>query len=136
MIALQNTPANDRERLIDIVDGMLTAWTTYAPYLEAFRGQLRQATAIPGELVPGDVITMNSRFVVQDRDGNTLVYVLAYPSESDEQLGRLSVLSPLGIVLYGARVGQSVTCATADGLQTFVAKPMLYQPEAAGDHHL
>ena len=54
-----------------------------------------------------------------------------YPDEADLQAGRLSVLSPLGTVLLGARAGDVVTVAGAAGRRAIKIQKILYQPQAA-----
>ena len=49
------------------------------------------------------MITMNSSFALQDdHTGDTLCYTLVYPEEEAPHAGNVSVLSPMGMVLYGA----------------------------------
>jgi regulator of nucleoside diphosphate kinase len=136
LLSTQATSISDRERLLQAVDRALSSWVTYAPYLDFFRRQLRRSRTVPAEEVPGDVITMNSRFAVcDDHTGETICYTLVYPEEEAPHDGKLSVLSPMGMVLYGAKVGEEVCWMSAAGPQVATVKKLLYQPEAAGHHH-
>src|SRR5690348_14154239 len=96
----------DRERLVERLKRARGSWSTYAPMLDSFRATLHEAKAVsPGE-VPGDVITMNSRFSLKDlRRDETRVYTLVYPEAESPDEDKLCVLSPMGMALLGARVG-------------------------------
>ena len=137
LLETRRAPANDKERLIDSVDRALDSWATYAPYLEFFGRQVRRSRAIPVNDVPDDVITMNSRFAVMDlRTGETISYTLVYPEDEGPERGKLCVLSPMGMALLGARSGDVVHWNGASGPGSAKVLRILYQPEAAGDHHL
>ena len=124
----------DTERLEAAIDRARSSWVTYAPFLDSFRSQLRKAQGVPPAGVPQDMITMNSRFAVLDpRTGESVCYTLVYPEHEAREQGKLSVLSPMGTELLGARVGERVSWLTADGPESGVVQRLLYQPEAAGD---
>ena len=109
LLTSQVTPANDKEVLLDAVDGALASWATYAPDLGFFRRRVQRSRAVPPSEVPDDVITLNSRFAVRnDHTGETICYTLVLPDEEAVRHGKLSVLSPMGMALYGARVGDEV----------------------------
>jgi regulator of nucleoside diphosphate kinase len=135
LFSTQVTSVSDRERLLHALDRALDSWMTYAPYLDFFRRKLRRSQAVPAEEVPQDVITMNSRFAIRDdHTGDTICYTLVYPEEEASHEGQLSVLSPMGMVLYGAKVGEEVSWMSATGPQVATVTKLLYQPEAAGHH--
>jgi regulator of nucleoside diphosphate kinase len=99
---------------------------------ELGRGEVVAPTA-----VARDTVTMNSRVRVRpDGSRRGEVYTLVYPEEADFEAGKLSVLSPLGRALLGAREGDSVEVDAPAGVRTFKVEKVLYQPEAAGDFHL
>jgi regulator of nucleoside diphosphate kinase len=127
----------DNERLTAALDRARGSWLTYAPYLDFFRAQLRRAQVAPPSEVPEDVITMNSRFALADRrTGESICYTLVYPEDEARRQGKLSVLTPMGIALFGARVGDDVCWTSNDGPEVATVQRLLYQPEKAGDHHL
>jgi regulator of nucleoside diphosphate kinase len=136
---LLNTPTtsvSDRQRLLQALDRALSSWVTYAPDLEFFRHKVRRSQAVPTDEIPGDVITMNSRFALRDEQtGETICYTLVYPEEEAPHVGKLSVLSPMGMAMYGAKVGEEVCWLSAAGAQVATVKKLLYQPEAVGHHH-
>ena len=131
------TPVHDKRRVLAALDRALSSWSTYVPYLEGFRTRLKRTRGVPPEQIPGDMITMNSRFAVTDEhSGDTMCYTLVFPGEEAPQQGKLSVLSPMGMALLGARVGEEVVWMSAAGPEIAVVKKVLYQPEAAGHSHL
>ena len=134
LLAGRTLSANDRERLIPAVERARNSWVTYAPYLEQFRTELRRSRAVPPSDVPVDVITMNSRFALSHPQGEgSICYTLVYPEEESPQLGKVSVLSPMGAALLGARVGDEVCWISTDGPEVATVQRLLYQPEAAGN---
>ena len=127
----------DKERVVERIRRARSAWTTYAPLLDWFRGGLDDAPSVPPDEVPDDVITMNSRFALMDlRTGETIVYTLVYPEDEALERGKLCVLSPMGMALLGKRVGDIVHWNGATGTGSAEVLRLLYQPESAGDHDL
>lgn len=88
--------------------------------------------------VAADVVTMNSRVVVED--GLTRlrrVVTLVYPDHATPRAGLVSILSPLGLALLGRRIGDVVETRSPSGRDVRLTLVGLeYQPEAAGDLHL
>jgi regulator of nucleoside diphosphate kinase len=99
---------------------------------------LDAAQVVPANAIAADVITMNSKVTYEDgRDGATHTLTLVYPGQADVAGGRVSVLSPLGRALLGARVGARVEFETpAEGKRAIIVRGVAYQPEAAGDWNL
>src|SRR5687768_15127032 len=80
------------------------------PRLRAYLGRLNSglemATVVEPQAIPGDVVTINSRILVEDlNDGDEEIWLLTFPNEASISNQRLSVLSPLGTALLGAREG-------------------------------
>jgi len=135
LLSTQMTSVSDRERLLESVNRALSSWVTYAPYLISFRRQLQSSRTVPTEELSGDAITMNSRFALRDEHtGDSICYTLVYPEEDAPHDGKLSVLSPMGMVLYGAKVGEEVCWMSAAGPQVATVEKLFYQPESAGHH--
>ncbi len=135
ILTTRPTSAADRDQILSEVDQALRSWVTYAPYLDFFRRELRWSRALPPEEVPRDVITMYSRFeLVDGHTGQTSTHTLVLPKEADADEENISVLSPMGVALYGAREGQEVCWLSSAGPETATVKRVLYQPEAAGHH--
>lgn len=99
------------------------------------RTLLEFAATVPPEHVPPNVVTMNSRVVLRNRrDEPPEVYVLAYPDYDGRS--PVYVLSPLGSALLGARVGDKIEYAGANGLRSMTLEAIDYQPERNGHYDL
>ena len=129
--------ALDRERLLEMIDHERSSWASYAPYLDFFLRELRRTPALDPAAVPPDAITMNSHFALMDLGTDERIsYTLVYPDEEARREGRISVASPMGVALLGARVGDDVFWHSADGLAAARVVRVHYQPEAATAHQL
>jgi regulator of nucleoside diphosphate kinase len=91
---------------------------------------LARARLVKPEALPEDVVTLDSRFVFRDEDsGRDRDGWLVCPAEADAATSRMSVLSPLGAVLFGARVGDSVVWKLPRGGERLVTvTSVLFQP--------
>ncbi|MEM5382635.1 GreA/GreB family elongation factor [Paraburkholderia phymatum] len=90
------------------------------------------AVLVSPEQIPPDVVTMNTTIECTVVDSaNAYHWTLVYPDKADYLMGCLSVLSPAGISLLGARCGQTVVCRPPSGAQIlYVIKAILLQPES------
>ncbi|MCC6239067.1 MAG: GreA/GreB family elongation factor [Phycisphaerales bacterium] len=130
------TSALDRQRLLDATDNALTSWATYAPYLEYFRQELRWAQSIPAQHVPHDMVTLDSRVELLDpATGQLTCCTLTLPQStvSPAQSGSdvVSVLSPMGVALCGARVGELISWPDGESVQSALIHRLIHQPESA-----
>lgn len=140
-IHLPTITEQDMKRLADVIDLYEEVDASGAGSLES---TLRRAVVVPSEKVAATVVTMNSQLVGRDERGRPVELVIVYPWHADPAEGRVSVLSPLGRALLGAKVGDTV--AIVDGVEdgnetrrrrkTFTLEALHYQPESAGDWHL
>ncbi|MCU0256899.1 MAG: nucleoside diphosphate kinase regulator [Vicinamibacterales bacterium] len=95
---------------------------------------LDSAAVVPPETIEPDVVTMNSTVVLEslpsvERTSLTLVY----PKDADVAQSRVSVLSPVGRALIGARVGDRIRIVVpGHGTREMVVASLSYQPEANG----
>jgi regulator of nucleoside diphosphate kinase len=96
---------------------------------------LEQTRAVAAEEVSPEIVTMNSTVrLVDEQSGTTTVRTLVYPIDSFR--GRcISVLDPLGMALFGARVGEIVRPRTGRSEGSVRVEEILYQPEASGNFH-
>jgi regulator of nucleoside diphosphate kinase len=107
-----------------------------AEILSEIEALIRRATLLEPAAVPRDLVTMNSRVVLRDLDtGRQHVFTVVFPSCAKRSRGRISVLTPLGSMLLGARTGQTLTCPVSGVIATVVVEAILHQPEAAGDYY-
>ena len=105
--------------------------------LEGLQAELERATIVKGEVLPHDVVTMNSTVELADLDtGGTDVYTLVFPEEADIDQGKVSVLAPIGTAMLGHKTGDVFEWEVPAGKRRLRVNRLLYQPEAAGDHQL
>jgi regulator of nucleoside diphosphate kinase len=96
--------------------------------------EISRATVVPAAQIPADVITMNSRARLLDRDqGEIFDYTLVYPADADFGQSKISVLAPIGAAMLGYRVGDEIEWPVPAGVRRLRVEEVLYQPEAAGD---
>ncbi|MDJ0367579.1 GreA/GreB family elongation factor [Hymenobacter sp. H14-R3] len=77
---------------------------------------------------------MNSRLKLRQlRSDEELHFTLVYPSAADAALGRLSVLSPVGVAVLGCCLGDQFQLGHPAGVTSYWVEAIMHQPEAAGD---
>ncbi len=80
---------------------------------------------------------MNSRvLLVELSGGSESELTISYPHDSNSEEGRISIVSPAGVALFGSQEGEVVSWRIPSGLAEFKVKKVIYQPEAAGDFYL
>lgn len=126
------TSAEEKAKLIEAIDAGLDELGAHASRLDGFRRKIRQSPAVAARDVPADMITMGARFVLRDLHSNeSICYSLVFPNQEAIHEGRLSVLTPMGMAILGAREGDSVTWRSAAGRETACVERVLYQRERA-----
>jgi len=92
------------------------------------------AAIVPSESIEPHVVTMNSTVVLEPQpSGERTTLTLVYPKDVDPDQSRVSVLSPVGRALIGARVGDRIrVLVPGHGEREFVLAELTYQPEANG----
>lgn len=134
-----STAAPDSARVLTELDhARLTRLLSLQPAPhEGLQAVLDEGELVDPREVAPDVVTMNSRVCLagegDDPAGQELT--LTYPLQSRPSDAQVSVLSPVGASLLGARVGQTVCWRQPDGAsRTARIVALAYQPEAAGDY--
>lgn len=96
--------------------------------------ELDRAEIRPADMVPPDVVTMNTRVIYRRHPGfNIEMRVLVYDEEDGPVGAGVPVLSPLGVALLGLRAGDRMPYASLDGGPAIaVVERVAYQPEAEG----
>jgi transcription elongation factor GreA len=75
----------------------------------------RLAAEVRDEPPPTDRVGFGSRVELEDGSGRRLVYTLVSATEADPGAGRVSIASPVGRALEGARPGDTVSVPTPRG---------------------
>jgi regulator of nucleoside diphosphate kinase len=134
---VESTPIitkTDRLRLELLIAQLRSLPGPYAGHLAELEQRMRQASIVVPTKVDPEVITMNSRFVARDtHTGKTETFTLVYRSKDGGVDGSVSVFTPLGASLLGARVGDTIEWRFYHGVRELVIEKVLYQPESAGD---
>lgn len=100
-------------------------------YVVALRNEIARAQVVDPKEVPADVVTINSTIQVRRGSNESTTYTIVYPEHSDIASGYISVLSPMGLALVGACVGDEVEWDTPAGPRRYVIEKLIYQPESA-----
>ncbi|MDD3440164.1 MAG: nucleoside diphosphate kinase regulator [Kiritimatiellae bacterium] len=127
----------DQQRLTDMLEEALARNSRDSGFLKELARELALAQAVDPKDVPADVVTMNSRVVLQDvESGERMEYTLVFPEKADIENGRLSVVSPIGTAILGYAKGDILSWHTPGGPRKLKILDIPYQPEAAGDFTL
>ena len=98
--------------------------------------RIGEARLVDPSDLPADIVTMNSHVALRRVDGGPRMNcALVFPLCANPRKGRISVLTPLGAALLGARAGQTIAAAEIGSGSPLVLESVLYQPEAAGDYY-
>lgn len=103
------------------------------PLSPELAAELEHAYVVSWQLIPHDVVTMNSRVEFEDQaTGERRVVTIAHPDDADVGRGRVSVLAPVGTALLGLAAGQSIDWLFPDGTTRRLSViKVLFQPESA-----
>lgn len=124
----------DAERLL--LQSRFVKNSLEAEILIDLEARIRQAKLLEPSEVPPDLVTMNSQIVLRDVSrGRQMIFTLVFPSCANFRKGKVSVLTPFGSILLGARTGQTLTCPISGEIATVEVEGILRQPEAAGDYY-
>jgi regulator of nucleoside diphosphate kinase len=128
--------AFDVERLRKLLEGARLWSTRDREHLQALEAELDRARVVAPQDIPGDVVTMNSAVLVKDLDtGAEMTLTLVFPSEAGLELGKISIVAPVGTALLGYRVGDTIEWKVPGRVRRLRVEKVIYQPEAAGDYH-
>jgi len=95
--------------------------------------ELARAEFCSAESLPADVVTMKSRVRFLDEDtGEEHAVELVYPRAADVELGRVSVLTPVGAALIGLRRGSAIDWPNRLGAMRRLRIIEVVQPERGG----
>lgn len=127
----------DVKRLRELIRDSDSAEYRGSAYIDHLRGELNRAKIVLPQEIPADVITMNSRAILQDADsGDEMMLTLVFPQDADVLQDKISVLAPIGTAILGYREGDTIEWEVPDGTRRLVVKKIVYQPEASGDMDL
>lgn len=124
----------DAARLERLLDGESPRPAERSEGAKRLDERLDVARIVAGRQVATDVVTMNSVVRLRDEQGGEMTEVrLVYPADIAGGGQRVSVLSPLGLVLLGAHEGERLAAALpGGGYRHYRVEALVFQPEAAG----
>ena len=107
----------------------------HGPVVVELEHELERAVVVNPQQVASNVVTMNSRALLQ-LDGEEMEVALVYPEDADSNAGKYSVSSDIGAAILGYQEGDAINWRISDRTRRIEIRKVLYQPEAAGDFHL
>lgn len=103
--------------------------------LNALKSKIDSARVLDPVDMPKDIVTMNSLVRVRDLDTEEIeAYTLVYPAFAETAKRFLSIVTPVGIALLGARQGETVECVSSSCPIRFRVEKVEFQPESAGQY--
>lgn len=127
--------APDRLRLKQMIRALRVVGDPLRYYLDALDERLNQATVVAHDEIDPQVVTMNSRIRLSgETPPASQVIELVHVDEANPAASKLSVITPLGTRLLGARAGETVRWRSRYGQRAARIEEVLFQPEAAERH--
>ena len=131
----------DDQRIRQMIESMRMSLPTvghpYHHYLRALESELERSSVVAENEVDDEVVTMNSKVCARELDsGRCRQLTLVYSADGDLSGEKVPVLTPLGVSLVGARVGDVVEWSGWRGRRRTRIERILFQPEAARDFEL
>jgi len=94
--------------------------------------RMSELSKIDVEAMPLDRVGFGSRVTIRDESGDESTFTLVAGDFMDLDGGQVSLASPIGRGLLGARQGQDVTIQLPVGQRSFHVKAILTLPEQLG----
>lgn len=70
--------------------------------------ELKEASIIPEEEMPHDIVRINSAVTIKTPFGGEKTYSIVVPDKSNIAENRLSILAPMGLALFGYAQGDEI----------------------------
>jgi regulator of nucleoside diphosphate kinase len=122
----------DADRLALMAEALAAQSRGIQKQLRTLDGMMKSALMFEATATPPDVVTIDSRIVIEDLHSGELKQIeLVFPEEADPPAGRLSVLSAIGCAVLGHAVGDRVVVETDKGSLPLRIAALVYQPEAS-----
>ena len=122
----------DSDRLALMAEALAAQSRGIQKQLRTLDGMMKSALMFEATATPPDVVTIDSRIVIEDLHSGELKQIeLVFPEGADPPAGRLSVLSAIGCAVLGHAVGDRVVVETDKGSLPLRIAALVYQPEAS-----
>jgi regulator of nucleoside diphosphate kinase len=100
---------------------------------EELRHLLAEGHVTSPKHIPCDVVTLNSRVLLEEQySGASVAVTPVSPGSENKSKNKISVLSPLGMAIIGMRIRSEIEFKSSTGIQRICIRKILYQPEALG----
>ncbi|MEO8849144.1 MAG: nucleoside diphosphate kinase regulator [Casimicrobiaceae bacterium] len=95
------------------------------------RKELDRAVVVPPSSISSGIVTLYSRIrYLDEQTGAHAEVQLVHPGDANTELGKVSVLAPIGAALLGLALGQAIDWEFPDGqTRRLRVEEILYQPE-------
>jgi regulator of nucleoside diphosphate kinase len=122
------------EDLVDHLEKIAEGALRRSPDLaDRLLSELARAQRVPAAKVPADVVTIGNRATFRDETtGKERSVTLSFPEDADISVGRISVMTPIGVALLGLREGARFDWETTTG-ETRQLTVISVTPETTGD---
>ena len=125
----------DSRKLLTLLEESYAANELDRTYWDALETELKRATVVPSEQVPGNVVKMGSRVRITDmRTGQKLVFRVVFPHEANYAEHKISVLAPIGMALLGYSAGTEITWTVPSGTRRLRIEAVEHQDQEAQLH--
>ena len=95
--------------------------------------ELNRAQIVEPDQVPAGTVTMHATVQCEDElTGDVHTLTLVYPHEANVDLGRVSVLAPVGTALLGLTIGQSIDWNAPGGRKLRLRVSQVDSPALSG----
>jgi regulator of nucleoside diphosphate kinase len=110
----------DFETLNTYVRGLTSVRDFDRKNAASLQDELKKATVVEKDKLPGDVVRLNSRVIVKEGTKDKLIeLILVVPEKADIKERKVSVFAPIGTALIGFREGEKVRWNVPAGSKTF-----------------
>lgn len=103
---------SDQDRLSRLTESHSASDRAVADELMA---ELARAEVVADDQIAADVVRMGSSLRFTTDTGHDRSVALVFPGEADIGLGKISILTPIGVALIGLSTGQSIGWTGRDG---------------------
>lgn len=125
----------DKKRLKELL-GVAREFGSQRNDLEKLAQELARAEIVESKDVRPDVVTMNSRVILEDvSTGEEMNYALVFPKDANIETGAISILAPIGTAILGYSTRDIIEWTVPSGTRRIRIKEIVYQPEASGHFH-
>lgn len=97
--------SDEADRLSELAGAAAGVHREAAAFLEQ---EISRAAIIDRHQLPADVVRLGSWVQFRDDQGSVRDVTLVLPNDADVNMGRISVLTPVGAALIGMKAGQSI----------------------------